>query len=78
MRRAHAFMKRFIDKFAGLLLIGAVLSLAGSAKAQPSIQPIAPGIWAAGIPSNEFEFFAAPETEGHQYTVRSSIALKSC
>src|SRR5207253_8273207 len=67
MRRSHAFMKRFSDRFAGLLLIGAILGLAGSAKAQPaSIQPIGPGIWAAGIPSNEFEFFAAPETEGHQ------------
>src|SRR5437660_1037043 len=66
MRRSYVFMKGFINKFGGLLLIGAVLSLAGSAKAQPSIQPIAPGIWAAGIPSNEFEFFAAPETDGHQ------------
>lgn len=75
MRRSHAFMKGSIDKFAGLLLIGAVLALAGSAKAQPSsIQPIGPGIWVAGIPSNEFEFFAAPETEGHQSTVQSSIA----
>jgi hypothetical protein len=55
------------NRIAGLLLIVAVLGLASAAKAQPpSIQPIAPGIWAAGIPSNEFEFFAAPETDGHQ------------
>lgn len=33
---------------------------------QPSIQQIRPGVWAAGIPSDEFRFFAAPETAGHQ------------
>jgi hypothetical protein len=60
-------MKTTVNRIAGLLLIVAVLGFAGTAKAQqPSILPIGPGLWAAGIPSNEFEFFAAPETAGHQ------------
>lgn len=62
------FRKRIISRFAALSLAGfAVLSLATAIKAQrPSIQAIAPGIWVAGIPSNEFEYFAAPQTDGHQ------------
>jgi len=59
--------KTTVNRIAGLLLLVAVLGLPSATKAQqPSIQPIAPGLWAAGIPSNEFEFFAAPETDGHQ------------
>src|ERR1041384_2557076 len=61
--------KNIIARFAALLLVLAVAaSTATPAKGQqPSIQPIAPGIWAAGIPSNEFEYFAAPQTNGHQH-----------
>lgn len=45
----------------------AVFASANLAKAQqPSIQQIAPGVWVAGIPSGEFEYFAAPQTGGHQ------------
>lgn len=52
-----------VNRIASLLLIVAILGLTSAAKAQqPSIQEIGPGVWAAGIPSNEFEFFAAPET----------------
>ncbi len=50
-----------------LLCLIAVLTSANLAKAQqPSIQQIAPGVWVAGIPSAEFEYFAAPRTAGHQ------------
>ena len=59
------YKNSLVSRIACLLLLGAVFGLV--AKAQPpSIQQIGPGIWAAGIPSNEFEFFAAPETAGLQ------------
>ena len=60
--------KNIIARFAALFLaLAAAAGAAMPAKAQqPSVQAIAPGIWAAGIPSNEFEYFAAPQTEGHQ------------
>jgi hypothetical protein len=49
-----------VNRIAGLLLMAAVLGFASAARAQqPSIRQVGPGIWAAGIPSNEFEFFAA-------------------
>jgi len=68
MRISFRYSKNtLVNRIAGLLLIVAVLGLASAAKAQPpSIQQIGPGIWAAGIPSNEFEYFAAPETAGLQ------------
>ncbi len=54
-------------KKAALLVIIAVLGFVTTVKAQqPSIQQIGPGIWVAGIPSNEFEYFAAPQTAGLQ------------
>lgn len=50
-----------------LLALIVVLGLAANAQAQqPSIQQIRPGIWAAGIPTDEFRHFAAPETAGQQ------------
>jgi hypothetical protein len=65
--------KRFlsiVERITRTVILVSILGVpggAGLAKAQqPSIQQIGPGIWAAGIPSNEFEFFAAPQTEGHQ------------
>lgn len=49
-----------VKKIAGLLLLAAVLGFASATRAQqPSIRQVGPGIWAAGIPSNEFEFIAA-------------------
>ena len=45
----------------GLILFG----LAVSAGAQ-DIRQICPGLWAAGIPTDEFDYFAAAETEGRQ------------
>lgn len=67
-KNSFSYPKNITARFAALLLaIASALSAAASAKAQqPSIQAIAPGIWVAGIPSNEFEYFAAPQTEGHQ------------
>ncbi len=65
-------IKRFSSMitFAGkafLICVIAVLASANLAKAQqPSIHQIGPGVWVAGIPSGEFEYFAAPQTEGHQ------------
>lgn len=58
--KRHYSISLMVNRIASFLLLVAVLSLAGTAKAQPpSIRPIGPGAWAAGIPSNEFEFFAA-------------------
>jgi Papain-like cysteine protease AvrRpt2 len=51
---------------AALLFMIVVLGSAVAKAQQPSIRQIQPGVWAAGIPTNEFEFFAAPQTEGHQ------------
>ncbi|MBS1914157.1 MAG: C39 family peptidase [Bacteroidetes bacterium] len=48
------------------LLIAGLLAAASAAAQQPSIMQIRPGVWAAGIPTEEFEYFAAPETAGHQ------------
>lgn len=50
-----------------ILFVIAVIGSATLVQAQqPSVQQIGPGIWVAGIPSNEFEYFAAPRTEGLQ------------
>lgn len=67
-QNCYSNMRTIIARFAALLLaVAAAASAATPGKAQqPSIQAIGPGVWAAGIPSNEFEYFAAPETEGHQ------------
>ena len=51
---------RLVTRYAILFSIIAVLGLTNFSRAQqPSIQQIGPGIWAAGIPTNEFEFVAA-------------------
>lgn len=53
--------------FAALALALLVAGSAAAARAQPpSIAQVGPGVWAAGIPSNEFEYFAAPQTAGRQ------------
>ena len=35
-------------------------------QAQPDIRQIQPGLYAAGVPSDEFEYFAAPQSSGRQ------------
>ncbi|HEY9285353.1 MAG TPA: papain-like cysteine protease family protein [Pyrinomonadaceae bacterium] len=53
--------------FAALALALLLAGSAAAARAQPpSITQVAPGVWAAGIPSNEFEYFAAPQSVGRQ------------
>jgi hypothetical protein len=51
---------KMLTRYAILFSIIAALGLTNSSRAQqPSIQQVGPGIWAAGIPTNEFEFVAA-------------------
>lgn len=60
-------LNTFTNRIARLMLIIALLGAPSLARAQaPSVQPIGPGLWAAGIPTNEFEYFAAPQTAGLQ------------
>jgi hypothetical protein len=66
IRLSHDTIRPLI-RIAGLLLIVALLGLVSAANAQPpSVQQIGPGLWVAGIPTSEFEYFAAPETAGLQ------------
>jgi len=67
MRRYICSISILVNRFARVVMFAALLAVASGARAQqPSIPAIGPGLWAAGIPSNEFEYFAAPQTDGHQ------------
>lgn len=67
MRHRTYPVSTLVKRISRLLLFAALLALASAVRAQPpSVQPIGPGLWVAGIPSNEFEFFAAPQTAGLQ------------
>lgn len=67
MRRSICPVSILGNRIARVVMFAALLTLASGARAQqPSIQAIGPGIWVAGIPSNEFEFFTAPQTDGLQ------------
>jgi hypothetical protein len=57
----------FVLAFLGVIALGCKLgsNRAGEQK-KPSVWQIEQGVFAAGVPTNEFEFFAAPETAGHQ------------
>jgi hypothetical protein len=65
MRKMNS-RSRVSDRLKFAALAGLVsFALAVSARAQ-DIRQIGPGLWAAGIPTDEFDYFAAPETEGRQ------------
>jgi len=67
MRRSICRVSILVNRIARVVMFAALITAASGARAQqPSIQALGPGIWVAGIPSNEFEYFAAPQTDGHQ------------
>jgi len=67
MRRSICPVSILVNRIARVVMFAALITVASGARAQqPSIQALGPGIWVAGIPSNEFEYFAAPQTDGHQ------------
>jgi hypothetical protein len=65
-KRLHTAARKLATSAVLLFLFAALVASTGARTQQPSIQQVAPGVFAAGIPTNEFEFFAAPSTEGHQ------------
>ena len=65
------FRKRFVTfvliAVFAFLWVSASLTLPVDAQVQqPYIQQIEPGLFVAGIPTNEFEYYAAPQSAGHQ------------
>jgi hypothetical protein len=65
-RRLQTAARKLATSAVLLSLFAALVASTGARTQQPSIQQVSPGVFAAGIPTNEFEFFAAPSTDGHQ------------